>query len=142
MTRMVKIFLCIACLMLTACANLTGLSDTFDRSKEFDRSVKAYNRMLRWHEIENAGMTYADPSQREEYLKRAAALKKRGLSVTDFRILSSRYLPEKKTGAAVVEFDYYILPSNRIKTISDRQEWGYREDVKSWQLQSGLSPFE
>ncbi|MDD2309878.1 MAG: hypothetical protein PHH91_09885 [Desulfuromonadaceae bacterium] len=142
MTRMVKIFLCIACLTLTACTPLTGLSDTFDRSKAFDRSVKAYNRMLRWHEIENAGMTYVDPAQREEYLKRAAVLKKRGLSVTDFRILSSRYLPEKKTGAAVAEFDYYILPSNKVKTISDRQEWIYREETKSWRLKSGLPPFE
>lgn len=142
MTRMVKIFLCIACLMLTACATLTGLRDNFDRSKAFDRSVKAYNRMLRWHEIESAGMTYVDPAQREEYLKRAETLKKRGLSVTDFRILSSRYLPEKKTGAVVAEFDYYILPSNRIRTISDRQEWIYREKTNSWQLQSGLPPFE
>jgi len=142
MTRMVKALLCIVCLTLTACATLTGLSDNFDRSKAFDRSVKAYNRMLRWHEIESAGMTYIDPEQREEYLKRAETLKKRGLSVTDFRILSSRYLPEKKSGTVVAEFDYYILPSNRIKTISDRQEWIYREETNSWQLQSGLPPFE
>jgi hypothetical protein len=142
MTRLVKGFLCITCLMLTACASLSGLNEKFDRSKEFDRSVKAYNRMLRWHEVENAGMTYVDPEQREEYLKRAAALKKRGLSVTDFRILSSKYLPEKKSGDVIAEFDYYIMPSNRVKTVSDRQEWVYREETKSWQLKSGLPPFE
>jgi hypothetical protein len=121
---------------------MSGLNEKFDRSKEFDRSVKAYNRMLRWHEVENAGMTYADPEQREEYLKRAAALKKRGLSVTDFRILSSKYLPEKKSGDVIAEFDYYILPSSRVKTVSDRQEWVYREEAKSWQIKSGLPNFE
>ena len=136
MTRVIKGLLCILCLTLTACATQTGLSE------EFDRSVKAYNRMLRWHEIENAVMTYSDPEQREEYLKQADTLKKRGLSVTDFRILSSRYLPEKKSGDVLAEFDYYILPSNRVKTISSRQEWVYLENIKSWKLKSGLPAFE
>lgn len=136
MTRLVQIFLCIVLMTLTACATQTGLSE------EFDRSVKAYNRLLRWHEIESAGMTYIDPDLREEFLKQADILKKRGLSVTDFRILSTTYLPEKRSGDVVAEFDYYILPSNRVKTISYRQEWVYLENIKSWKLKSGLPAFE
>ena len=87
-------------------------------------------------------MTYIDPEQREENLKQAETLKKRGLSVTDFRILSSTYLPEKKSGDVVAEFDYYVLPSIRVKTISYRQEWVYLESIKSWKLKSGLPDFE
>jgi len=136
MTRLVQIFLCIVLMTLTGCATQTGLIE------EFDRSVKAYNRLLRWHEIESAGMTYIDPDLREEFLKRADILKKRGLSVTDFRILSTTYLPEKRSGDVVAEFDYYILPSNRVKTISYRQEWVYQENTKSWKLKSGLPLFE
>jgi len=136
MTRLAQIFLCIVLMTLTGCATQTGLIE------EFDRSVKAYNRLLRWHEIESAGMTYIDPDLREEFLKRADILKKRGLSVTDFRILSTTYLPEKRSGDVVAEFDYYILPSNRVKTISYRQEWVYQENTKSWKLKSGLPLFE
>lgn len=137
MTRVVKVIVCVVCLTLAACASSqTGLSD------EFDRSVKAYNRLLRWHEIESAGITYIDPEIREEYLKQADILKKRGLSITDYRILSSRYLPEKKTGDVITEFDYYILPSNRVKTISYRQDWMYQKEISSWKLKSGLPPFE
>ena len=128
MTRLVKGFLVVIFLMLTACATQTGLSE------EFDRSVKAYNRLLRWHEIESAGVTYIDPELREDFLKQAEILKNRGLSVTDFRILSSKYIPEKKSGDVITEFDYYILPSNRIKTISYRQDWVYQESIKSWKL--------
>jgi hypothetical protein len=142
MTRVIKGFLFFACLMLTACATLTGLNDKLDHSKEFDLSVKAYNRMIRWHEIEKAGMTYIDEDQLEEYLKQAGTLKKRGLSVTDFRILSSRYLSKKKSGDVIAEFDYYILPSNSVKTISDRQKWVYRDEGKGWKLLSGLPAFE
>ena len=136
MTRLVKGFLVVIFLMLTACATQTGLSE------EFDRSVKAYNRLLRWHEIESAGVTYIDPELREDFLKQAEILKNRGLSVTDFRILSSKYIPEKKSGDVITEFDYYILPSNRIKTISYRQDWVYQESIKSWKLKSKLPVFE
>lgn len=128
--------LLLTCLMLSACATQTGLSE------ELDRSVKAYNRMLRWHELENAVATYSDPEQREAYQKQAETLKKRGVSITDFRILSTRYLPEIQTGEVVAEFDYYILPSNRVKTVSHHQEWVYRESIKSWKLKNGLPPFE
>lgn len=136
MSGLVKIILWSACLVLTACASQTGLSEGFDRS------VKAYNRLLRWHEIESAGMTYIDPGLREEYLKQAESLKKRGLSVADYRILSTKYLPEKKSGDVVAEFDYYILPSNKVKTVSYRQEWVYRENTMSWILTTGLPVFE
>lgn len=138
MAIMLKGFLCIVCLMLTACAAQTG----FGLSQEFDRSVKAYNRMLRWHEIESAGMAYIDPELQEEYLQRVESLKKCGLTFTDFRILSARYLPDTQTGDAVAEFDYYLLPSNRVKTVSYRQEWVYTESDKRWKLMSGLPDFE
>ena len=136
MMRVLKWILCFVCLTLAACATHTGVGE------ELDRSVKAYNRMVRWYELENAVMTYSDPEQRDEYLKQANSLKKRGISITDFRILSTRYVPEKQSGDAVAEFDYYILPSNRVKTISHHQEWVYRESSKSWKLQNGLPDFE
>ena len=136
MTKLRTGLLCILCLTLSACATHTSLNE------EFDRSVKAYNRMLRWHEIENAGATYIDQEQQAEYQKQAETLKKRGLSITDFRILSSRYLPEKKTGDVNAEFDYFMLPSNRIKTISYRQEWIYRDTIKSWKQKNALPVFE
>lgn len=136
MTRVITGLLCIACLTLTACAARPGLSE------EFDRSAKAYNRMLRWRELENAVLTYGDPEQRAEYQKQAETLKKRGISVTDFRILSTSYYPENHSGEVVAEFDYFILPSNRVKTVSHRQEWVYREISKSWKLKNGLPSFE
>lgn len=124
--------------MLTGCAAATQVG----MSEEFDRSVKAYNRMLRWHEIDNAAATYIDPMLRDEYLKQAESLKKRGLTVADFRILSITCHPENKSGDAIAEFDYYMMPSNIIKTVSYRQEWVYRDSIKSWILKTGLPVIE
>ena len=124
--------------MLTACTAATGAG----LSEEFDKSVKSYNRMLRWHEIENAGVTYIDPKLQEEYLKQAESLKKRGLTFADFRILTSTCLPENNSGDVLAEFDYYMMPSNVIKTRSYRQEWAYQDSLKRWILKSGLPDFE
>jgi hypothetical protein len=128
--------LLLICLMQAACATGSGLRE------EFDRSVKTYNKMLRWHEIESAGMTYVDPDQLELFQKQAEDLKKRGLSVTEFRILTAQFNREKDTGDVVAEFDYFILPSNRIKTVSYHQKWSYRTDLKGWKLTTVLPDFE
>lgn len=125
-------------LLLTACAAATQAR----LGEEFDVSVKSYNRMLRWHEIENAGMTYIEPKLRDEYLKQAESLKKRGITFADFRILSSQYLPEKNSGDVLTEFDYYIQSSNKLKTVSYPQDWVYQEMSRSWILKSGLPVFE
>ena len=125
-----------SCLLLTACAGKSGMVE------EFGRSTKAYNRMLRWQEIESAGMIYLTAERRENFLAHAATLKKQGLSITDFRIISSRCLPEKRKGDVVAEFDYILMPSNTMKTISYHLEWSYQEKGGSWQLDTMLPPFE
>ena len=138
MMRLVKTGLLLCCLAMTACATGKGVRE------EFELSMKSYNRMLRWQEVENAGMLYLEPEQREIFVKSAEEIKKKGLTFTDYRILTSECLPEKNSGSVVAEFDYYIMPSNRIKTVTYHQNWTYREinEKKSWKLKSGLPAFE
>jgi hypothetical protein len=80
---------------------------------------------------------------RDEFMKSAEVLKKRDVTITDYRILTSECLPEKKSAEVLVEFDYFVLPSNRIKTLTYRQNWIYLDTVtkKGWQLKSGLPDF-
>jgi hypothetical protein len=112
--------------------------------EEFDQSAKGYNKMLRWREVEGAGMTYMDPELRDAFLKSAEDLKKRGVTITDYRILTTECSPEKKTAEVVVEFDYYALPSTRVKTLTYRQKWIYldTEEKKGWQLKTALPLFD
>lgn len=130
-------------LMLCSCAYALQAKHANIR-EEFDQSMKGYNKMLRWRDMENAGMAYLDPELRDAFMKSAAEFKKRGVVITDYRILTTECLPEKGSADVVAEFDYYALPSNRIKTLSYRQKWVYRdtEDKKGWQLQSPLPAFE
>lgn len=128
------------CAILTAC---TYMRET-DMRDEFDKSMKSYNKMLRWQEVESAGMLYMEPEQRDTFMSAAETMKKRGVNITDYRILTSECLPEKSSAEVVAEFDYYALPSNRIKTVTYRQNWAYREinAKKSWKVKTGLPVFE
>lgn len=130
-------------LMLCSCSYVLQAKHANIR-EEFDRSSKDYNKLLRWREVENAGMIYMDPELRDAFMKSAGEIKKRGVTITDYRILTSECLPEKKTADMLVEFDYYTLPSARIKTLTYRQDWIYldTEEKKGWQLKTGLPPFD
>jgi hypothetical protein len=127
-------------LMMCACA----YSKQVKIREEFEQSMKGFNKMLRWRDVENAGMAYLDPDLREAFMKSAEEFKKRGVTITDYRILTSECLPEKGTAEVVAEFDYYALPSNRIKLLTFHQKWVYldTEDKKVWQLKSNLPVFE
>jgi len=127
-------------LLLCSCA----YAKQANMREEFDQSMKGYNKMLRWREIESAGSLYMDPELKDAFMTTAGSIRKRGVVITDYRILSSECTPEKKTAEVVAEFDYYTLPSNRIKSLTYRQKWEYldTEEKRVWQLKSALPSFE
>ncbi len=132
----------VGCLVMMLCA--CAYAKQSNMREQFDVSMKGYNKMLRWRDVENAGMVYLDPELRDAFMKNAESIKKRGVTITDYRIITSECLPEKGTAEVVADFDYYALPSNRIKTLTYRQKWTYldTEDKKGWQLKSNLPAFE
>lgn len=138
--RFVMIFVV---LMLCSCAYALQAKHANIR-EEFDKSSKGYNKMLRWREVENAGMAYMDPDLRDAFMASAEDFKKREVVITDYRILTTECIPEEKRAEAIVEFDYYILPSNRIKTLTYREKWNYldTEEKRGWQLKSNLPVFD
>ena len=118
MRRIVKIVAMLFCgLLMAACVPDKGFRE------EFESSVKGYNRMLRWQEVVGAGQMYMEPEGRETYLTTAESMRRRGVTITDFRILTMEMLSDKKRGDVMVEFDYYALPSYRIKTLTYKQDW-------------------
>ncbi|OGT98498.1 MAG: hypothetical protein A2X80_14480 [Geobacteraceae bacterium GWB2_52_12] len=137
--KLLRNLLLFCCLALTACVHDTGIRH------EFEKSTKEYNRMLRWQEISRAAATYSEPEYRDEFISAAATIRTRGVTITDYRILTTECLPDKETGEVVAEFDYYILPSNRIKSLTYSQDWVYRSTTgtkKAWKVKSALPAFE
>ena len=93
MKQLYRYVLMFVVLMLCSCA-LALQAKNANISEEFEKSMKGYNKLLRWRDIEGAGMTYLDPELRDAFLKSAEDIKKRGITITDYRILTSECLPE------------------------------------------------
>ena len=131
-------------LLLASCMIITACADRMLSCESFTQNMKAYNRLIRWHEVENAGMHYLEPTLRDTFMKSAAEMKKRGVIITDYRILTSECLQEKRNAEVIAEFDYYVQPSVRVKTLTYRQQWNYgeKDESKVWKTNSGLPVFE
>ena len=90
-----------------------------------------------------------DLEQRESYAKAAEALRRRNISMVDARELARECRSDRGVAEATFEFDYFVLPDNRLKTVTDRQKWVYREENKAkpeqeegWKLVSPLPLFK
>ncbi|MBV5349962.1 hypothetical protein JZU71_02035, partial [bacterium] len=100
-------------------------------------------------EPEKASLAFVDEKQRPDFNKAVEKLRRRGLSMADYRILAKQCMSDKKKAESTVEFDYYVLPDNRLKTVTDHQTWIYREgndkepDLgEGWRLTSPLPEFK
>ena len=129
-------------LLLTLTISVSACSVLFPIKDEFDRNSREYGQMLRWQEFEKAAGIYVEPSLRDEYRKRIEA----GMDakIVDYRVISVDCEPEKKKAEVRMELDYYLIPSARVKTVSDTQKWRYFEepDRKGWRLESLLPEFK
>ena len=130
---------CLLLVMFLLCACSLSRSAGAAR-EEFEQSVKGYNRLLRWHDMDSAGQVYLPKELVPSFSDAVAELKKRGVTIADFRIVRQECDAAAGTGQVQVEFDYYILPSNRIKTQVYRQSWEYGDG--SWRQTVQLPAFE
>ncbi len=118
------IFLMITLPFFDGCAAYQRMS----RKDDCEKVIKNYSRMIRWQEAEKASILYVDSKQRQLYDQTAERLRSKGIAWGDYRILSMQCLPDKLKAEATVEFDYFILPDNRMKTVTDHQIWRYRDE--------------
>jgi hypothetical protein len=139
------ILLALAPLLLDGCAAYRKMS----RNEDCEKIIKNYNRMIRWQEAEKASIALVDKKQRPEYDKAAESMRRRGVTIADYRVLAQECLGEKKKAQSTVEFDYFIMPDNRMKTVTDRQSWILREENpaepdlgEGWKLTSPFPDFK
>uniref|UniRef100_A0A831U354 Lipoprotein n=1 Tax=Geobacter metallireducens TaxID=28232 RepID=A0A831U354_GEOME len=130
-----------AVLLMVLVLVLAGCRNPYLVAQRFDDTYREYNRLVRWQEYRNACQSFADPGVAQECLARAGAAK--GASMADYRVKGVDIDPAKGTATVRVEFDYYVLPSTRLKTLEDVQEWRYGEvdGAARWRIVTPLPDF-
>jgi hypothetical protein len=108
--------------------------------EKFDESLNQYSALVRWNDLDAAGMFAAD-SRREDFIARTRAAK--NVKVMDYRIVRTRYDEKKHRASVDVEIEYYLLSSARLKTLRCTEEWAYGEEKKpnGWRLMSLFPEF-
>ena len=126
-------------LLLSGCATLSNLGES-DRGRLVTAS-NSYNRMLRWKELDMACGAFVEESGRRKCVDRAAALK--DVQVTDVRTRNIEYSPAADEATVHAEIEYYLLPSPRVKTLTDVQQWKLvgPEERKVWVIRSSFPDF-
>jgi uncharacterized protein YceK len=113
--------------------------------EDCEHSIKSYNRMIRWGDAEKAGMVLVAPDILPQYATAAEDLRRRKVQMADYRILAYECSVENKKASAVVEFDYYALTNFKLKTLTYRQSWIYREEAPgvtpAWLMTTPLPDF-
>jgi hypothetical protein len=125
-------FLSAVLLVVSACSSVHG---------KFEQSITDYNDLLRWHKLEEASR-FASDATSTEYVGRMLAAK--NMKVFDYHIVRTNYSEAKKEAEVLVEFEYYTLSTNTLKTLLDVQKWAYvKEDgAMQWKLMSPLPEFK
>jgi hypothetical protein len=125
-------------LMLSACQAM-HLSKV---AEDFDKGTKSYVRMVRWNELDKTTLYFVDEPLREEFEKRIKGRKE--VQIADYRVKYTECRPEIGEGEVTVEWDYYIPPSVKLKTVEDAQKWRYIEKLekKGWMLKTLLPEFK
>lgn len=106
--------------LLAACAALAPSAK--DRKEALDDFMYA----LRWQRYQEAS-TFFTNAHRDAFLDQMDQHK--GLNVTDVRLARIALQEEGRRAEALLEMDYYMLPSATLKTLRIKQSWVYFEAV-------------
>jgi hypothetical protein len=123
--------------ILTACSH--NIRD------DFDDSFTRYNDVLVRNDLRASGLFVADKAK-EAYITSVNAAK--NARIFDYRIVNKTVSEIGRTARLDVELDYYMISSNRVKTLRYLQEWIYFEgklegkDFKGWKLVTPLPQFK
>lgn len=125
-------FLWVLIIGLASCASVHG---------KFEKSLNDYNDLLRWHKLDEASL-FAGDAVSQEFTARVRTAK--NMKIFDYRVLRTKYNEAKNEAEVQVEFEYYKLSTNTLKSLVDVQKWVYVEEngSKQWKIMSPLPEFK
>ncbi len=119
--------------LFSGCAGLAARS----RLDQFSSMHKMYKWALESGNYRGA-LKYLDPSapKRPVDMKRYANIK-----VSKYTITRAEISDDRRSIQQDVELEYFLLDQSIVKTMTDHQDWRFREPEDAWLLQSGLPKF-
>jgi hypothetical protein len=131
----------IALIPMALAAAFAGGCATYreDRKQDaLEAATNAYAAALRWGYYETA-IGYLHPDKRKVV---DVPKELPNIRVTRYDVVQPPIPSGELTSVQVVQIDYLYVDAQRMKSLSDRQEWRYDPATKTWWLYSGLPVFK
>lgn len=128
-----SIFTLVMILLLLGCA---GFSEK-NRMENFSRTANAYEQALRMSDYDSA-VAFCSPST---FNAAAKSKKFKNIKIIEYKIARLDVSKDNLEIKQDVELQYFLLNSNRLRTMRHPQTWRYREKEKIWLLETGLPAF-
>ncbi len=123
--------LSLAVITLAACS-------TNQVNKDLGEAFKQYETIVRWSQWDAAANFISAEYQKEHPITRLELDRLRLFKVTAYTVRSTGLFDDGMTARQSVDIKMFNKNQGIERTIVDEQEWRYNEEIKRWQLHSGL----
>ena len=123
--------LTLAVIALTACG-------TNQVDKNRGEAFKQYETIVRWSQWDAAADFVSAEYQKEHPITRLELDRLRLFRVTSYTVRSVGIFDDGMTARQSVDIKMFNKNQGVERTVVDEQEWRYNEEIKRWQLHSGL----
>ncbi|MBW2476741.1 MAG: hypothetical protein JRE63_05390 [Deltaproteobacteria bacterium] len=134
-----KIFLTglfLSLLLPVGCSSVSTLINPPE--KQQTAALDDFIYALRWQQYKSAA-GFMDREHRKAFLGQFSDQK--DLTVTDVRLVETLLSPDGQQAEAVIDIDYYLLPSVSLKTFRLEQTWAYSETEGRFRIITPFPPF-
>jgi len=126
--------LLVVVVVLTACGSIKEREEI----NAFTKASRDYGRMLRWRSYDGAA-SFLRARDGAPIAVDIAPLK--DMRVTAYKIIRSEVRPDEDAATVTAMIDYYNERENRVKTLTDEQDWWYDPASEHWFVDGQLPDF-
>jgi uncharacterized protein YceK len=106
------------------------------KTNALDAAVRGYGAAIRWGYYETA-YGYVPPRERK-----AIPANIENVQVTSYDVVQPAVMQDDDTATQIVHIEYVFKDVQRVHSLTDRQQWRYDPENKSWWLHSGVPEFK
>lgn len=122
---MKNLWIAMGLIFLSACGGVSGVKGLQENTEKFQRNI-------RWNSVKGASV-YMDPEFKSELLDYYGRWVKNNKTV-EYSILGMQMNEAKNKAQVIVEFSYYEIVYETLKSTRQQQTWEYNRDQKKWMI--------
>lgn len=135
-TKILLTGLFLSFLLPIGCSSISTLINPPE--KQQSAALDDFIYALRWQQYK-AAAGFMEREHRKAFLGQFSDQK--DLTITDVRLVETLLSPDAQQAEAVIDIDYYLLPSVSLKTFRFEQTWAYSEAENSYRIITPFPPF-